>query len=97
MKMKLHSDYEAVSINNADIEKAWEFCKKFGKCQPELNVIANYLFEEGLSVLGLLEAQKHGDFDLDMLLPRLSFPYNSLQEVLTMALLSAIISVTWKF
>ena len=68
------NDYEAISINNAEIEKVQEFCKKLAKYQPELNIIANYLFEEGLSVLGLLEAQKHGDFDLDMLFTKIIIP-----------------------
>ena len=69
-----NSFHESNAVEDVDITKVWEFCKEYGKYQPELKVIDSYLFEEGLSVLGLLEAQKYGDFDLDMLFTKLILP-----------------------
>eukprot|EP00794_Sanderia_malayensis_P010665 gene10665-11794_t len=62
---------KALRVQDTDISKVWYFCKHQSKYQPELSLVANYLFEEGLSALGLLEAQKFGDFDLDMLFTKL--------------------------
>ena len=41
---------------------------------PALKIVSDYLFTEGLSVLGLLEAQKFGEFDLDMAFTKLITP-----------------------
>ena len=65
---------EALTIQDVDILKVWDFCKSKSKYQPALSLVANYLFEEGLSALGLLEAQKFGDFDPDMLFTKLIVP-----------------------
>ena len=69
-----NSFHESNAMEGVDIANVWEFCKEFGKYQPELKVIVSYLFEEGLSVLGLVEAQKYGDFDLDMSFIKLILP-----------------------
>ena len=68
------TNLEEAGKHDLNLEQVKEFCEHFAKYEPELKVIINYLFYEGLSVLGFLEAQKNGDFDLDMLFIKIVIP-----------------------
>ena len=65
---------ESASLKCIDIASIREFCDKFVQFHPGLKVITDYLFTEGISVLGFLDAQKFGDFELDMLFTKLVAP-----------------------
>ena len=50
------------------------FCLRHAKEQPALKLVVDYLLSDGLAVLGLLEAQKFSDFDLDQLFTKVIAP-----------------------
>ena len=62
------------ALSDIKIDTVMKFCDKFSEFHPSLNLISNYLFYEGMAVLGLLEAQKFGDFNLDMVFTKLIIP-----------------------
>ena len=49
-------------------------CLKYAKKQPALKLVVDYLLSDGLAVLGLLGAQKFGNFDLDQLFTKIIAP-----------------------
>ena len=65
---------EGTTLNCIDLSGVKEFCETMSKFHPALKLVSDYLFTEGMSVLGLLEAQKFGDFDLDMAFTKVITP-----------------------
>eukprot|EP00112_Aurelia_sp_Birch-Aquarium-sp1_P005482 Seg1622.9 transcript_id=Seg1622.9/GoldUCD/mRNA.D3Y31 product="hypothetical protein" protein_id=Seg1622.9/GoldUCD/D3Y31 len=65
---------ESTTLNCINLSGVKEFCETMSKFHPALKLVSDYLFTEGIAVLGLLEAQKFGDFDLDMAFTKVITP-----------------------
>ena len=53
------------SCKSPSLESLQTFCLAHANKQPALKLVSEYLLSHGLAVIGLIEAQKFGKFDLD--------------------------------
>ena len=60
-----------ISLQSIDARDLIQFCDEHSAYNPSLKIVSDYLHYDGLTVLGLLEAQKFGDFNLDMLFTKI--------------------------
>eukprot|EP00112_Aurelia_sp_Birch-Aquarium-sp1_P026730 Seg9689.1 transcript_id=Seg9689.1/GoldUCD/mRNA.D3Y31 product="hypothetical protein" protein_id=Seg9689.1/GoldUCD/D3Y31 len=73
---EIEEDYlsSCTALSDINIDTVMKFCDKFSEFHQSLKLISNYLLYEGMAVLGLLEAQKFGDFNLDTVFKKLTIP-----------------------
>eukprot|EP00112_Aurelia_sp_Birch-Aquarium-sp1_P022304 Seg625.3 transcript_id=Seg625.3/GoldUCD/mRNA.D3Y31 product="hypothetical protein" protein_id=Seg625.3/GoldUCD/D3Y31 len=57
-----------------NLDSLQRFCLSHANKQPALKLLSGYLLSDGLAVIGLLEAQKFGEFDLDQTFTKLITP-----------------------
>ena len=60
-----------MSLHSIEASERIQFCDGTSRHNPSLKLVSDFLFYEGLTVLGLLEAQKYGDSNKDMLFTKI--------------------------
>ena len=71
LQYKKNSPDTHISLQSIDARDLIQFCDEQSANNPSLKIVSDYLLYDGRTVLGLFEAQKFGDFNLDMLFTKI--------------------------